>query len=81
MAAASVAGTTTAAGGGTPKPVYVRLATPEFADFWALKWADILRTEEKVLDTEGVEAFHGWIRESVASASPWMYCVSMSTRR
>ncbi|MCB9875013.1 MAG: DUF1549 domain-containing protein, partial [Planctomycetaceae bacterium] len=46
------------------------LATPEFADFWALKWADVLRTEEKVLDVEGVEAFHGWIRESIASAQP-----------
>ena len=30
--------------------------TAEFADFWAMKWADILRTEEKVLDTPGVEA-------------------------
>ncbi|MDA1051103.1 MAG: DUF1549 and DUF1553 domain-containing protein [Planctomycetota bacterium] len=46
------------------------LATPEFADFWALKWADVLRTEEKVLDTQGVEAFHQWIRESIASAQP-----------
>ena len=43
---------------------------PEFADFWALKWADVLRTEEKVLDTKGVEVFHGWIRESIASARP-----------
>lgn len=46
------------------------VATPEFSDFWALKWADVLRTEEKVLDVEGVEAFHGWIRESIASAQP-----------
>jgi hypothetical protein len=46
------------------------LATSEFADFWALKWADILRAEEKVLDTEGVEAFHRWIRDSIASAKP-----------
>jgi len=46
------------------------LATPEFADLWALKWADVLRTEEKVLDTQGVEAFHQWIRESIASAQP-----------
>jgi hypothetical protein len=30
---------------------------PEFADFWALKWADVLRAEEKVLDTKGVEVF------------------------
>ncbi len=43
------------------------LARPEFADFWALKWADVLRAEEKVLDTKGVEVFHGWIRDSIAS--------------
>lgn len=42
------------------------LARPEFADFWALKWADVLRTEEKVLDPHGVEVFHGWIREMIA---------------
>ncbi len=46
------------------------LARPEFADFWALKWADILRTEEKVLDTTGVETFHAWIRECIATARP-----------
>jgi hypothetical protein len=42
------------------------LKRPEFADFWALKWADLLRNEEKVLDTKGVQAFHRWIRQSVA---------------
>lgn len=46
------------------------LQRPEFADFWALKWADLLRTEEKVLDTKGVQAFHRWIRQSVASNKP-----------
>lgn len=46
------------------------LARPEFSDFWALKWADILRTEEKVLDTRGVEVFHAWIRDCVATAKP-----------
>ena len=46
------------------------LNRPEFADYWALKWADILRTEEKVLDTKGVEVFHGWIRDSIASGQP-----------
>ncbi len=46
------------------------LSRPEFADFWALKWADILRTEEKVLDSQGVELFHHWIRESIATGRP-----------
>ena len=46
------------------------LARPEFADFWALKWADILRNEEKTLDHKGVEVFHAWIRENIATAKP-----------
>jgi Protein of unknown function (DUF1549)/Protein of unknown function (DUF1553) len=46
------------------------LHRPEFSDFWALKWADILRTEEKVLDPQGVDLFHAWIRESIAVGKP-----------
>ncbi|QEF98826.1 hypothetical protein Mal15_28830 [Stieleria maiorica] len=46
------------------------LALPEFADFWALKWADVLRAEEKVLDTQGVNVFHSWIRDSIAAGRP-----------
>ena len=46
------------------------LELPEFADHWALKWSDILRVEEKVLDPRGVETFHGWIRESIANGMP-----------
>ena len=46
------------------------LNRPEFADFWALKWADLLRNEEKVLDRKGVQAFHRWIRDSLATNQP-----------
>ena len=46
------------------------LARTEFADFWALKWADVLRTEEKILDTKGVQVFHQWIRESLSNGRP-----------
>jgi hypothetical protein len=46
------------------------LQRPEFAEFWALKWADLLRNEEKVLDRKGVQAFHRWIRDSIASNQP-----------
>jgi hypothetical protein len=42
----------------------------EFADFWALKWSDILRSEEKVLDRKGVEVYHDWIRRSIAENKP-----------
>lgn len=46
------------------------LTRPEFADFWALKWADLLRVEEKTLDRKGVATFHAWIRESIATNKP-----------
>ena len=46
------------------------LERPEFADFWALKWADILRNEEKVLDPKGIKIFHRWIRDSLAQNKP-----------
>jgi len=46
------------------------LEKPEFAEFWALKWSDVLRNEEKVLDRKGIQAFHGWIRQSLAQHKP-----------
>lgn len=46
------------------------LARSEFADHWALKWADILRNEEKVLDSKGVETFFNWIRDWIAAGKP-----------
>jgi hypothetical protein len=46
------------------------LKRPEFADFWALKWSDILHNEEKALDRKGVEVFHEWIRQAIAENKP-----------
>jgi hypothetical protein len=46
------------------------LKREEFADFWALKWSDLLRAEEKVLDRKGVQNFHHWIRQSLAGNKP-----------
>lgn len=46
------------------------LQRPEFADCWALKWADLLRIEEKTLDRKGTENFHGWLRDAFATNKP-----------
>jgi hypothetical protein len=46
------------------------LERPEFADHWALKWSDILRNEEKTLDSKGVAIFHDWIRRSIVDHKP-----------
>jgi len=52
------------------KLVDALLTRPELADFWAMKWADLLRVEEKVLDSKGVAKFHGWIRQSIVENKP-----------
>lgn len=46
------------------------LASPAFAEFWALKWADVLKVEGRTLDTTGMTAFHGWLRDQVARNTP-----------
>jgi mono/diheme cytochrome c family protein len=46
------------------------LQREEFFDYWALKWADLLRIEERQLDATGMQVFHGWIRASLAANKP-----------
>ena len=46
------------------------LARPEFAEFWALKWMDLLRADERTLDAKGIRAFHQWICASLATNKP-----------
>jgi hypothetical protein len=42
----------------------------EFAEFWALKWADLFRNEEKTIDRKGVQGFHGWIASALRENQP-----------
>ncbi len=46
------------------------LERPEFADFWALKWADLLRNEEKTMGQKGAWVLERWLRDSVARDAP-----------
>ena len=46
------------------------LTSEEFNDFQTLRWADLLRVEEKTLDSKGVDVFHAWIRDSMAQKKP-----------
>jgi hypothetical protein len=45
------------------------LAREEYAEFWALKWCDLLRVEEKTLDRKGVAAMHHWLTRSLAEGA------------
>lgn len=46
------------------------LERPEFADYWALQWADLLRVDRQALGHKRAFAFYGWIRESLAANKP-----------
>jgi hypothetical protein len=46
------------------------LARPEFAEYWAQKWSDLLRNEEKALDRKGVGVFYRWIVGQLAADRP-----------
>jgi hypothetical protein len=46
------------------------LERPEYADYWGLKWADLLRNEEKAVDAKGVRHFQQWLRQGVGDDKP-----------
>ena len=46
------------------------LARPEYGEQWALRWSDLLRNEEKVVDKRGVEIFYDWIRDGFNADKP-----------
>ncbi len=46
------------------------LETDDFAEFWTLKWADILRANPKKLQTTGVHKFHRWLFENIRDDRP-----------
>ena len=46
------------------------LERPEYADYWALKWADLLQVERAALGHKRAYTYYRWIRESVAQNKP-----------
>ncbi len=46
------------------------LERPEFADYWSLKWADLLRNEEETMGLKGVWNFRRWLRDQIARDRP-----------
>ncbi len=50
------------------------LDRPEFADYWAMKWSDLLRVKAEFpvnLWPNAAQAFHRWIRESLRANKPY----------
>jgi hypothetical protein len=46
------------------------LQRPEFADYWALKWSDLLRVDAQALGRKRAYAYYRWIRDSLAANKP-----------
>ena len=50
------------------------LASNEFAEFWALKWGDLFRIKSEYpsrLWPNAVQAYHRWVRDSIAHNKPY----------
>jgi hypothetical protein len=46
------------------------LERPEYADFWTLKWSDVLRSNRKAIQVKGTHVFQRWVRGHIANNTP-----------
>jgi hypothetical protein len=46
------------------------LERPEYLDWWALKWGDLLRINRTALQEKGMWSFHNWVRAQVRDNVP-----------
>ncbi len=46
------------------------LERPEFADYWALQWADLLRVDRGTLGPKRAYSYYKWIRDAIAANQP-----------
>ncbi|MCS6851917.1 MAG: DUF1553 domain-containing protein [Gemmataceae bacterium] len=47
------------------------LARPEFVDYWAYKWSDLLLVNGQKLRPASVKSYYLWIRRHVEDNTPW----------
>lgn len=50
------------------------LSRPEYADYWAMKWCDVLRVKAEFpinLWPDAAQSYHRWIRDAIASDMPY----------
>jgi hypothetical protein len=47
------------------------LDRPEYADFWTLKWSDVLRSNRKTIQLKGIHVYQEWIHEHIARNTPF----------
>ncbi len=44
---------------------------PEFVDYWAYKWSDLLLVSSQKLSPSEMWSYYNWIRDSVQTNKPW----------
>jgi hypothetical protein len=49
---------------------------PEFADYWAYKWLDVLRSNRLTIQIKGSHAYRQWLRNHFARNTTWNEVVS-----
>ncbi len=47
------------------------LNRPEYADYWAMRWADLLRVDKEVVGHQATVAFTRWLRRQFAENRPY----------
>ncbi len=47
------------------------LSRPEFVDYWAYQWSDLLLLTGSRLRPQAIKSYYQWIRERVANNVPW----------
>lgn len=47
------------------------LDRPEYADFWTMKWSDVLRSSRKTVQYKGIHGFQHWVRKHVVANTPF----------
>ncbi len=47
------------------------LDRPEYADFWTLKWSDVLRSNRKTIQVKGIHVFQSWLRDHIVENKPF----------
>ncbi len=47
------------------------LERPEYADFWTLKWSDVLRSSRKAIQLKGIFVFQEWLRDHIVRNTPF----------
>jgi hypothetical protein len=47
------------------------LARPEYVDYWAYKWSDLMLVNSRNVQPAAMWAYYNWIRTHVAKNTPW----------